>query len=235
MKNYSNKNPLESSETTFLAMVIHDLKTPIIAEICALETLLKNKPPSSFEYALINDMLEAAKYMKTLVENLLIKYKTETNQLILQPEPCPIENIIQKCIEETHYLIKDKKQKITFKNQTKDSVCNVDFIEIKRTIHNLLTNANQHSKTKANINIILKETDTDFIIEITNPNNISTNPNFSKDIFDKYIEHSQSSKTVNTGLGLYICKQIIELHNGKIYHKKLPRNKTLFGFNLPKQ
>ena len=132
MNKFHNPNTTPKNDSTFLAMVIHDLKTPIIAEICALELLLKNKPPNSFEHDLINDMLGASKYMKTLVENLLLKYKTEKNELKLQLELCPIETIISKSIEEIQYLTKDKKQKITFKNETKDSICEVDFIEIKR-------------------------------------------------------------------------------------------------------
>ena len=94
MDNSYNNNLV--SDSAFLTMVIHDLKTPIIAEICALELLIKNKPPTTFEHELLNDVLNASKYMKTLVENLLLKYKSEKNELILQLEPCPIDTIILK-------------------------------------------------------------------------------------------------------------------------------------------
>jgi len=228
-------NPTDNNftnDSSFLAMVIHDLKTPIIAEICALELLLKNKPPTTFEHDLINDMLGASKYMKTLVENLLLKYKSEKNELILQPEPCPIDTIISKSIEEIQYLTNDKKQKIIFKNKTSDSTCNVDFIEIKRTINNLLTNANQYAPPKSTIKIILEESPQNFVIKITNT--ITNHTILQTNNFTNPFEHSKNTKTVNVGLGLFICKKIVELHNGQIFQEFLPNNKNQFQINLPK-
>ena len=219
------------NDSAFLTMVIHDLKTPIIAEICALELLLKNKPPTTFEHELLNDVLNASKYMKTLVENLLLKYKSEKNELILQLEPCPIDTVILKSIEEIQYLTNDKKQKITFKNKTKDSTCNIDFIEIKRTVNNLLTNANQYAPHKSTIQISLEETEQNFIIKIINSTfQHCTNLNH----FTNPIEQSKNTKTVNVGLGLFICKKIIELHNGQIFQENLSNNKNQFQIILPK-
>lgn len=237
LKSKSLQEALEETKETFLAMVTHDLKTPINAEICALELLLKNSkaaPTIGFEHELICDMLSTSKYMKNLVENLLLKYKSENNEMNLQLEPYPIENIIRKSLEEIHYITQDRGQKIIFKNHTKDSICNVDFIEIKRTINNLLTNANQYSIPKSTITIELKETPLDFIIEITNKSDAERSKYLKQDIFEKFVQFNKNTKTVNTGLGLYICKKIIELHNGKIFYKSLGNGKNKFYFTLPK-
>ena len=219
-------------DSTFLAMVIHDMKTPIIAEICALE-LLKNKASSNFERELINDMLSSSKYMKALVENLLLKYKSENNEFVLQLEPCPLNMIISKSIEEIQYLIKDKKQKIVFKNYTEDSICNVDYIEIKRTLNNLLTNANQYAPSKSIINIELKECFSNFVVKISNKT-ILQQQEFNVNDFSNPIESSKYTKSVNVGLGLLICKKIIELHNGQIFQRFLSGNRNQFEFRLPK-
>lgn len=234
LKSKSLQDALEETRETFLAMVTHDLKTPINAEICALELLLKNKPANAFEHEIICDMLSASKYMKTLVENLLFKYKSENNNIILQLEPYPLESIIRKCIEEIHYLTQDKEQKIMFKNKSRDNICNVDYIEIKRTINNLLTNANQYSLPKTTITIELKETEHDFIIEIINQSDKERTKNLKEDIFEKFVQYNRSTKTVNTGLGLYICKKIVELHGGSIHYEPMASNKNKFRFNLPK-
>ena len=224
---------LSIDNSTFWAMVIHDLKTPIIAEICALELLLKNKPSSSFEYELINDMLSASKYMKTLVENLLLKYKSDKNEFVLQLEPCPLDMIISKSIEEIQYLILDKKQRVVFKNYTKTSICNIDYIEIKRALNNLLTNANQYAPSKSIINIELKENFSDFVVKISN-RTILQQQEFNVNNFSNPVENSKYTKSVNAGLGLFICKKIIELHNGQIFQRFLSDNRNQFEFRLPK-
>lgn len=236
LKSQSLQEALEETKETFLAMVTHDLKTPINAEICALELLLKNNASKTddFEHELICDMLSASKYMKNLVENLLLKYKSEKNQIILQLEPYPLEDIIKKCLEEIHYLTQDKGQQIIFKNKTRNSICNVDYLEIKRTINNLLTNANQYSVPNSTITIELKENEFNFLIEITNQSDKENSKNLKPDIFEKFVQYNKNTKTINTGLGLYICKKIIELHHGKIYYEPLSNNRNKFCFNLPK-
>ncbi|MCM1009871.1 MAG: hybrid sensor histidine kinase/response regulator [Fusobacterium sp.] len=234
LKSKSLQDALEDTKETFLAMVTHDLKTPINAEICALELLLKNKSADSFEHEIICDMLSASKYMKNLVENLLLKYKSENNEIVLQREHYQIENIIRKCIEEIHYLTQDKEQKISFKNKTKDNTALVDYIEIKRTINNLLTNANQYSVPKSTISIELKEDAHNFIVEIINKSDKERSKNLKEDIFEKFVQCNKSSKTINTGLGLYICKKIVQLHGGEIHYEPLSANRNKFWFSLPK-
>lgn len=234
LKSKSLQDALEETKETFLAMVTHDLKAPINAEICALELLLKNKLSNGFENEIICDLLSASKYMKNLVENLLLKYKSENNEITLQLEPFPLENIIRKSIEEIRYLTQDKEQKIVFKNSTKESICNVDYIEIKRTINNLLSNANQYSIPKSTISVNLKEDEHDFIIEVINKSEKSSSKTLKDDIFEKFVQYNKNTKTINSGLGLYICKKIIELHHGEIHYEPQSGNKNKFWFNLPK-
>lgn len=222
------------SQCTFWAMVAHDLKTPINAVICALELLLKSPLAKGFELELINDTLNATKYMKNLVENLLIKYKSEKNEFTLQIEPCPIENIINRCLDEVNYLAKDKNQKIIFTNKTKDSTCDLDFIEIKRTLNNLLANANQYAPQKSTITIQLKENKKDFIIEIINLSEQEPPQKNNPKSIEKLIEENNQTKTINASLGLLICKKIIELHGGELRYEKLPKCKNKFWFTLPK-
>lgn len=236
LKSKALQDALEETKETFLAMVTHDLKTPIHAEICALELLLKNHEtkPLGFTKELLSDMLNTSKYMKNLVENLLIKYKSENDEIILQLEPYPLERIIRKCLEEMQYIAREKNLKIKFKNSVKEDVCNIDFVEIKRAINNLLSNAVQYSIPKTVITVELKETPHDFLIEIINTGSSPISKDLSANMFEKLVQNAQNTKTINLGLGLYICKKIIELHHGKIFCEPTRSGKNKFCFTLPK-
>ena len=73
--------------------------------------------------------------MKNLVENLLLKYKSEKNQIVLQIEPYPLEDIIRKCLEEIHYLTQDKGQKSLFQEDFNNQIIDSSIIEAKVIDH----------------------------------------------------------------------------------------------------
>ena len=230
------QDALNDKKETFLAMVTHDLKTPIYAEISALELLRKSysKNLDGMQTEIITDILSAAKYMKNLVENLLQKYKCESENLKLNKYPNSLKDVIIGCIEETQYLFEDKELKYVFNCSVKNSVCSFDEIEIKRVIHNLLINTVEHGIRKSRVIIDLKETSKEFIFSIVNFGTgfVLKNPD---EIFLKYVTYAQASKKASSGLGLYIAKRIIDAHGGKIKAESEPNKYVKFIFTLPKK
>ena len=91
-------------------MVTHDLKSPVNAEICALELLLNNQKSSldDFQNEIIGDILGAAKYMKNLVENILQKYRSDNGKQVLHKTLFSLEMLSIQCVEEVKYLLQDK-------------------------------------------------------------------------------------------------------------------------------
>jgi two-component system sensor histidine kinase VanS len=195
------------TNTEFLAMVAHDLKSPINAEILALKQLLHTDDPSA-RTALIHDILGAANYMKHLVDNILGKYKLETGIMTMHKGDFCLKNLVSECIEETKYLFDFKTA--AFHCKTKNTQINADYFEIKRVIHNLVLNALEHSARDTKIEIELRKKRNEIILSIKN---------YGFGIADTKAIFSQnftSGKRAGTGLGLYISKQIIEAHNGTI-------------------
>ena len=137
-------------------------------------------------------------------------------------------------ISEIKYLAEDREQNIIFKNSSKQNVIQIDYIEIKRVIHNLLSNAINNSPKKSNITIKLSENKNDMTVSIEN---ISKNPlpENIDDLFDKFVSIANQSKCINLGLGLYVAKRIIEAHNGTIHGELTANNKVRFIFTLPKK
>lgn len=228
------QDALLDRKETFLAMVTHDLKSPVNAEICALELLLKNKTSSldGFQHEIIGDILGAAKYMKNLVENILQKYKCENGKQILHKTMFSLEMLTIQCIEEVKYLLEDKGLKINLNSSLKHVETYFDCLEIKRVIHNLLINAIEYSDRNSKIHINLFAKDKSVAFSITNSGlGISLeNPN---QIFEKYESFAQKNKSLGTGLGLYISKKIIDAHEGKIYVESDGSSYTTFTFTLP--
>ena len=126
------QDALNDKKETFLAMITHDLKTPIYAEICALELLNKNNEKmDGMQREIITDILSAAKYMKNLVENITQKYKVENESLVLQKVKSSLKNIVIACIEDTKYLFKEKNIKYTLNCNAKEPFAIFDELEIR--------------------------------------------------------------------------------------------------------
>lgn len=229
------QDALNDKKETFLAMVTHDLKTPIYAEICALELLNKNHEKlNDLQKEIITDILGAAKYMKNLVENITQKYRAENENLILQKAKCSLKNIIINCIEDTKYLFEEKKIKYILNCSAKDPSSMMDELEIKRVVHNLIINTIEHGIPKSKVIMDIKESEQNLIFSITNFG-VGLEIKNPDDIFLKYVSYADKHKKLASGLGLYIAKKIIDAHNGSIKVESEANKYVRFIFSLPKQ
>lgn len=225
----------QTTNDAFIAMLTHDLKTPINSEIFALELLLKNstKEFNDYQAEILKDLLSSVKFMKNLTENVLCKYKSDNGKLVLNKEFCSFKQLIKKCIEQTKYILNEKEQVIKFIAPKEDIVANVDYVEISRVINNLITNASEHSPRKSEIIMTIKHTKSTLNISVQDFGYGIPLEKLNS-IFEPYMTMAKEQKTAGTGLGLYITKMIIDKHKGKINIKSKPNVGTTISFIIPK-
>ncbi len=225
---------IEKQKETFVATLTHDLKTPIRAEIRALELLLNgNFGDLKTEQAkLVEDILGSSKYMFNMVDNLLAVYRYENGSVTLQKDVFDINSLIKDCVNELKYIISDKNQELSLNFGDSSSFINADALEIRRVIINLLTNALNYTQENGKINI---KTDTNngkiYITFEDNGRGLSSEE--IKTIFDRYASNAKKFRQVGTGLGLYLCKQVVEAHGGEINVESTEGAGSSFTFSLP--
>lgn len=221
----------KSSLETYLALAVHDLKTPINAQILAATCILQTKKLPDDLQELINDILGSAKYLKDLVDNILTKYQMDINAQKFNIKVNSVGTLLDDTIEGIKYLIEEKNINLVIRNNLKNSNQKFDYIEIKRVLTNLIANAIDFTREK----VILKISETQkyvrfsvadfgYGIRLDNPD----------EIFSKDLTLSQSQKRLGTGLGLFIAKQIVLAHGGKISVKTRENFGTVISFILPK-
>ena len=127
-------------------MLTHDLKTPIRAQIQALNLLLKDYfgPLNPKQREIIKEIMASNKYMQNMAENVLTNYKIENGRLKIQKTKNDIKLTIENTIENLRFIISQKNQKINvnYKNII-ESFAFYDDIEIKRVLTNLIVNASE--------------------------------------------------------------------------------------------
>lgn len=167
---------------------------------------------------------DSSNNLLTLAKNLLDNFKLELNQFNIQKKLVYIPTFIQK------YQLSFKKLKLI---NIFDGYLLFDDIRIDQVIYNLLSNASDFSN---NITLnIIKEKVTNYIIFSIKDDGIGISIEKQNLLFKRFSENVNSHikrKNPRTGLGLYICKSIINLHNGKIWLE--PSTKGCdFRFSLP--
>jgi signal transduction histidine kinase len=203
-----------NTKEAFLAMVTHDLKSPVNAGIFALEYLLggdggKGRKLTGLQRELVGDILGSTKYMKNLVDNIMNRYKIDHDAIVLRKRQFCLKSLVQECIEEVKYILNDKNQSAEFACDVRGGAVNADYVEIKRVIHNILVNASEHGQKGLPIEIRLGETPRRLVFSVKNYGSGIEN---TKEVFTKGF----SERERRTGLGLYISKRIIDAHGGKI-------------------
>ena len=216
---------------TYFAMAVHDLKTPINAQILATEYLLKSAHLSADLNEMINDILGSAKYLKSLVDNMLTKYQIDVKNQNLYITTNFVSKLVEDVVNEVKFLTDEKNINLIILNRIKSDIQLFDYLEIKRVLINLLSNAVDFTSEK----IVLKITETEEYIRFSVADfGIGISLENKNDIFNKDLTLSKSQKRLGSGLGLFIAKRIVEAHNGKICVKSQLNKGTVISFILPK-
>jgi signal transduction histidine kinase len=177
--------------------------------------------------------------LKKLVENLIDASRIETGKLLLKLSVQNISNLVRECVDEMKYLTYNRKQSINL-NLPEEIYFYVDKIWLQQVITNILSNAIKNTPKNGSINITLTEKSEYIDIRIKD-NGIGLTEKEKEIIFEKFgkIERYGMDLGVDiegSGLGLYISKEIIELHDGQILVESKGRNKgALFTIRLFKK
>ncbi len=229
------KNELEELvkiQQDFTATLTHDLKVPILAEINALKLFAEDSfgMTTPEQKNVIQNMLKNNEELLFLVNTLLDTCKNHSGALKITKKKECLKKTVKESIEEIQFLIKN--HSINFDFEKEKLELEFDKIEIKRVLKNLLNNSISHTKQDGKINITISA-DNDFVEIMVEDNGRGISKNDIDKIFDKYFSTSKKMRKVGTGLGLYLSKQIIEKHGGKIWAKSEEGKGSKFFFTLP--
>ena len=230
----STRRELEDQKETFIATLTHDLKTPIRAEITALDLLLKNRfgALKDEQVQIVNEILNSSKFMLNMVDTILSKYKYENGSVVLNKDLFDLNLLITNCYEELKYIINDKKLKVVLNFSSPTIFINADMMEIKRLITNLFSNAVSYTLENGSIEIATELKD-DKVIASFKDNGHGIASEDLDGLFEKYVSYAKKFRQIGTGLGLYVAKQIVSNHNGKIWVNSTEGEGSTFSFEIP--
>ena len=237
MHDITREREIERLKTEFVSIAAHQLRTPLSAVKWTLKMLLDGDigPLTSEQIEFLMKGYQSNERMIILINDLLNVARIEEGRIIYELTSCSIEKIIQETINNLLNITKNKKIKLVF-NKPKKSLpkIEIDKEKISIVIQNLIDNAIRFSNPN-NIVTVSISCDKINIEVIVEDNGIGIPKEQQRRIFNKFFRADNAIKfeTEGSGLGLFIAKNIIEAHKGKISFKSKKGKGTIFKFTLP--
>ena len=230
---YQKVKESEKIKTEFINIAAHELRTPI-QPILGLSDMIYSKVKDEELHELLEVIIRNAKRLKRLTDNLLDVTKIEGRSLKLNKEKFNLNILISEVLKD--YVNKQKDQltaKIVYDFKRKgDIIVDADRDRLSQVIHNLLDNALKFTTHQQMIFVIVdkKEGQGQVIVSVKD-----TGEGIPEKILPKlFSKFSVSNSTTGTGLGLYISKNIIEAHDGRVWaENNSDENGATFSFTLP--
>ena len=233
-ENIDAEKEIERQKEYFIETLIHDLKIPTLAQLRGLE-LLENGAMGSIndeQKELICNITDSCKYILTMISMVLNTYRFESKQNPLYYEKFDLADTVIQCFKETSKEAKKKDISFVYQATEDNSFLEADKEEIKKVIINLLNNAIVYSSRGEKIVVTIECENNNLKLSVTS-RGISLSNKECLNLFERTSEKNPKFTTVGHGISLYLCKKIIDVHNGKIYASTDGNLVNTFTFVVP--
>ena len=156
--------------------------------------------------------------MDILLEKLFYFSKLETGNMPLYKKETNVYDYIEDYAEDKKAELKEKNIELNYtKNNYKEVLCNIDCEQIKRVFDNIIENSIKYADTdNIKINMLVDNNEDSVIVKISD-NGKGVDKDKINNMFEQFYRVDESRSNSGSGLGLYVCKYIIEEHKGKIW------------------
>ncbi len=221
----------EKLRNNLLAAMSHDLRTPLTAMIGLAESLsLTNNQNTNTSAEIGHNLAQEARRMATLVENLLDMARIQSGNIRLKREWLPIEEVIGAAIQSVKAAVATRQVKVELAAHL--PLIEIDAVLIERVLANLIENAAKFSSPDSMITISAAVKANQFSVAVIDAGTGIAEKMMST-IFDKFSRGENESIIHGVGLGLAICRAIVEAHGGKISAANNMIQGATFTFLLP--
>ena len=221
----------EQLKNSLLSAVSHDLRTPLTSITGAATTLMEQEDRLNGEarHELLEGIAEESARLARLVNNLLDMTRLESGAVELNKEWHPLEEIVGAALRHDEQLLRDRPVEVAIPEDL--PIVRVDDVLFEQVFLNLIENACKYTPPGTGIEVGARATAENIVIEFAD-----TGPGFApgeeKTVFEKFVRGAART-TRGAGLGLAICRAIVEAHGGTIHASNRPAGGALLTIRLP--
>jgi signal transduction histidine kinase len=212
-------NKLLENKHQLLLEVSHELRSPL----ARMQLLLAMLP----EHKNITKLKEEIGFLEGMIENLLLSDRLSMPYSKLNMDTLTTSEILNKVLD----MFPNTREKIQVKNPIPDENIRIDETKFSLALRNLLDNAFKYNKKDSDIELtVSRHEDIEFQVKDFG---IGISPENIQKIIQPFYQADQTVSTKGFGLGLTICKKIIESHQGRLTISSVPGEGSAFTLHLP--
>jgi signal transduction histidine kinase/GAF domain-containing protein len=230
----------ERNKSALLSSVSHDLRTPLTSIKAAVSSLLQ--PGVEWDEKMRHEMLEdidaESDHLDELIDSMVEMSRIDMGALSLEREWSDLQEIVYSSLSRIKQTFAGRRIEVTFEPDL--PLIYVDYLQVKRIMYNLLENAARHNPPDESIRVIAQtvslevpgEKASDGALRCVRVQVIDRGQGVPEEERERIFK-SFYSLDGHTGLGLAICRGIVEAHHGRIWVETAPGGGACFVFVLP--
>ena len=221
---------LSQQQQNFMMAITHELKTPIAVTRLNLETLQKRRLEEDKQQRLISNTLHEANRLNTLCNNILLAAQLDGGAYKATKYEINFSDLVEGCIDD--FIGRYPLRKIEANISEQMYIMGEELL-LQMLVNNLIENALKYSPKESTIKIVLEQNATTIVLQVIDEG-IGITDEEKKKIFEKFYRtgNENTRTTKGTGLGLYLCKKIMQGHNGYITMTDNTPQGSIFAANF---
>lgn len=225
---------LKKAQQELISCISHDLKTPISTIKAYAEGMRDGiAKDEAARASYIRIMIEKTDLLIEMIEELLQFSNAQLNQLEICRKEVYFLSFFEKAMKEIEGYVRQQDMEFSCSADMEEMLVSIDEKRILEVLYNLVENSMKYRKECGKIRILASREGEEVLIRVQD-NGIGISNNDIPYVFDKFYraEKSRTSSIPGSGLGLSICKYIVEKHGGTIYCKSQKEKGCEIGFTL---
>lgn len=229
---------LNNTKDEFISLASHQLRTPATGVKQYIGMMLEGYAgeltPKQSEFA--RKAYESNEREISIINDLLDVAKVDSGRIQLRKKKVDFVSVINEILDEQASNFVDRGQKVKFEYADSNLTATADESRMRMVLENLVDNASKYTPESKEIVIELKRDPQDKLIVVIKDEGVGISVDDSAKIFDKFvrIDNPLSDTMGGSGLGLYLAKRIVDLHEGTIAVNSKPGKGSAFKITLPR-
>ena len=232
----TERRRLDQLKDEFIGLVSHELRTPLTVINGCLSTLITERKRLSAKEVqqLLQDALLESESLSHLIENLLELSRARAQQLSLYSESIDLKALIKEAISKIKRQAPSRRFVISIPDKLQS--INADPLRVERVLYNLLDNAVKYSPPGSQIKVSVSSESERLVIGVSDHGE-GLSASEQARIFGPFqrLENSRPDQARGAGLGLMVCRRLVEAHGGEVWVESKKGNGSTFFFSLPRR